>query len=57
MTDLPTHPYLPVLVRKLAGSTEVRPYFLKYGHRVSKKYRNCDVNSVSLLPAKPIVVR
>ena len=55
--DLPTRSYLPVLVRKSAGSTEVRLYFSKYGHRVSRKYGNHDVNDASLLPAKPIVDR
>ena len=40
VAGLPTHSYLPVLVQKLAGSTEVHPYFLKYRHRVSKKYGN-----------------
>ena len=29
-TDLPTCPYLTVLVRKMAGSTDVCPYFSKY---------------------------
>ena len=55
--DLPICPYLPVLVWKLVGSMEVRLYFSKYGHRVSRKYGNCDVNDASLLPAKPIVER
>ena len=32
--DLPTRPYFTVLVRKSAGSTDVCPYFSKYGHRV-----------------------
>ena len=53
--DLPTRPYLPVLVRKSAGSMEVRLYFSKYGNRVSRKYGNRDVNDASLLPAKPIL--
>ena len=43
IADLPTRLYLPVLVRKSAGSTEVWPYFSKYGHRVSRKYCNRDV--------------
>ena len=34
----------PVLVRKSASSTDVRPHFSKYGHRVSRKCRNRDVN-------------
>ena len=55
--DLPTRLYLPVLVRKLVGSMEVCSYFSKYGHRVSRKYRNRDVNDGSLLPAKLIVER
>ena len=54
--DLPTYPYMPVLVQKLAGSAEVRPYFSKYGHRIFRKYGNGDVSNVSLLPVKPIVV-
>ena len=57
VSDLPPRPYLPVLVRKLAGSMEVRPYFLKYEHRVFKKYGNGNVNNASLLPGKPIVMR
>ena len=44
LADLSTRPYLPVLVRKSAGSTDVRSYFSKYRHRVSRKYRNRDVN-------------
>ena len=44
MTDLPTQQYLTVLVWKSAGSTDVHPYFSKYGHRVSRKYRSGDVN-------------
>ena len=32
---------------------EVRPYFSKYGHRVSRKYGNRDMNNASLLPAEP----
>ena len=56
-TDMLTCLYLPVLERKLASSTEVRPYFSKYGHRVSRKYRNRNMNDASLLSAKPIVVR
>ena len=43
-SDLPTRPHLTVLVRKSAGGTDVHPYFSKYGHRVSRKYGNCDVN-------------
>ena len=54
-SDLPTHPYLPVLIQKSAGSTEVRPHVSKYGHRVSRKYENRDVNDASCLPAKPII--
>ena len=55
VADLPTCLYLPVLVGKSAGSTEVRPNFSKYRHRVSRKYRNRDVNDASSLPAKPII--
>ena len=36
--------YLSILVQKWAGSTDVRLYFSKYGHRVSGKYRNGDMN-------------
>ena len=54
-TDLPTRPYLPVLVRKSACSTDVYPYLSKYGHRVSRKYIKHNVNDASLLPAKQIV--
>ena len=43
-TDLPTRPYLTVLAWKSADSTDVRPYFSKCGHSVSRKYRNRDVN-------------
>ena len=53
--DLLTHPYLPILVRKLAGSMVAHPYFSKYGHRVSWNYRNRNMNNGSLLPLKPIV--
>ena len=35
------------LVRNLASSTEVRPYFSKYRHRVSRKYGNHNVNDAS----------
>ena len=43
---------LPVRIclYELASSTEVRSYFSKYGHRVSRKYRNHDINNASLLP-------
>ena len=44
MADLPTHLYLTVLVRKLAGSTDVSPYFSKYGQRVSRKNGNLDMD-------------
>ena len=36
---LPIHPYLPVLVWKLARSMEVRPYFSKYRHYSFQKVR------------------
>ena len=52
ITDLPTRPYL---VWKSARHTDVRPYFSKYGRKVSRKYGNCDVNNASSLPAKPII--
>ena len=50
--DLPTRPYLPVLVRKSASSTHVQPYFSKYGHRVSRKYRNRDVNECEFVASE-----
>ena len=50
--DLPTHPYLTVLVRKSASSTDVRRYFSKYGHRVSRKYGNCDVNKCEFVSSE-----
>ena len=50
--DLPARPYLAVLVRKLAGSTDVRPYFSKYRHRVSRKYGNCDVNECKFVASQ-----
>ena len=34
ISDLPTHPYLPVLVWKSAGSTKYSCIFSKYGHRL-----------------------
>ena len=34
-----------------------RPISQNTDTRVSRKYRNCDVNDASWLPAKPIVVR
>ena len=43
-SDLPTCPYLMVLVRKSASSMDIRPYFSKYGHGVSRKYGNGIVN-------------
>ena len=55
LAGLPTLPYLPVLVQKLAGSTKVHPYFEKYGHGVSRTYGNRDINNASLLPGKPIL--
>ena len=50
LAGLPTRPYLPVLVWKSAGSTEVRPYFSKYG--VSRKYGNCDVNECEFVASE-----
>ena len=44
VADLPTCPYLTVLVQKSAGSTDVCMYFSKYGQRASRKYRNCNMN-------------
>ena len=43
-SDLSTHLYLTVLVWKSVSSTDVHPYFSKYGQRVSRKYGNHDVN-------------
>ena len=50
--DLPTHPYLTVLVWKSAGSMDVRPYFSEYGHRVSRKYGNHDVNECKFVASE-----
>ena len=50
--DLPTHLYLTILVRKSASSTDVRPYFSNYGHRVSRKYGNHDVNKCEFVASK-----
>ena len=36
MSDLPTHPYLTALVRKLAGNMDVRSYLSKQGHSFQK---------------------
>ena len=49
MPDLPTHPYLTVLVRKLPGSTDVRPYFSKCRHSVSRKYGNRDMKDCEFI--------
>ena len=43
VADLPTHLCLTVLVRISASSTDVHPYFSKYGHRVSRKYVDRDM--------------
>ena len=51
-TALPTCPYLPVLVWKLAGSTDVHPYFSKYGQRVCRKYRNRDMNECEFVASE-----
>ena len=40
VADLPTHP---------AGSTDVCPYFSKYGHGISRKYRNHDMNKCKFI--------
>ena len=39
-------------VQKSTGSMDVNPYFSKYEHRVSTKYRNCDVNKCKLLASQ-----
>ena len=44
--------YLTVLVRKLAGSMDVRLYFSKYGHRASRKYANHDVNECEFVASE-----
>ena len=44
--------YQSILVRKLAGSMDVRVYFSKCGHRVSRKYRNRDVNKCKFVVSK-----
>ena len=43
---------MTVLVRKLAGSTDVRSYFSKYGHSVSRKYGNRDENECEVVASK-----
>ena len=52
VTDLPTRPCLPLLARKSAGSTDVHSYFSKYGHRVSRKYGNCDMNECEFVASE-----
>ena len=52
LTDLPTHLYLTVLVWKSAGSTDVRWYFSKQEHRVSRKYTNRDMNEWEFITSK-----
>ena len=44
VADLPTRPYLTVFVQKSADSMDVRTYLSKYRQKVSRKYRNRDVN-------------
>ena len=43
-TDLPTRPYLTVLIRKSASSMDERQYFSKYGSRLFRKHGNCYMN-------------
>ena len=43
VSDLPTHQYLTVFVRKLVSSTNVCVYFSKCGQKVSRKYGNHGV--------------
>ena len=50
--DLPNHPYLTILVRKSASSMDVRLYFSKYGHRVSRKYGNGDMNKCEFVASE-----
>ena len=50
--DLPAHPYLTVLVRKSAGSADVRLYFSNYGQRGSRKYGNRDVNECKFIASE-----
>ena len=47
-----THQYLTVSVQKSASSTDVHLCFSKYGHRVSRKYRNRDVNECKLVASE-----
>ena len=49
LPDLPVRPYLTVLVRKSTSSMDVHPYFSKYGHRVSRKYGNGNMNECGLV--------
>ena len=50
--DLPTCPYLTVLVWKLAGSMDVHQHFSKCGDRVSRKYRNGNVNECDFVDSE-----
>ena len=43
---------MTVLVRKSADRTDVCPYFSKYGHRVSRKYGNRDVNKCEFVASE-----
>ena len=50
-SDLPTHPYLTVVVQKLAVSMDVHPYFSKYGHSFQKVW-NRDVIECEFVASK-----
>ena len=52
VTDLPTRLYLTILVWNLGSSTDVRLYFSKYGHRVSRKYGHCDMNECEFITSE-----
>ena len=57
LTDLPTCPYLTVLVRKLASSMGVCPYFSKCGHKFPESMEIVTWAIASLFPAKLIIER
>ena len=54
LADLPTRLYLAVLAWKSAGSMDVRTYFSEYGHTVSRKYGNRDVNKCKFVASEAV---
>ena len=53
--DLPTHPHLTILVRKSAGSTDVRLYFSKY-EQFPESTEIAEWMNASSMPSKSIFV-